>query len=44
MKINKVKDVDEDDDVDDGDGGSGNLGSNLLTGLCFVELLMTTGL
>ena len=39
---------DEDDDVDDGGGGgtSGccNLSTNFLTGLCFAELLMTTGL
>ena len=37
-------DVDEDDE--DGVGGSGgccNIVSNLLTGLCFAELLMTTG-
>ena len=43
----RLEDVNEDDNVDedDGDGGDSggycNLGSNLLTGLCFAELLMT---
>ena len=38
---------DEDDDVDGGGGGTSgccNLSSNFLTGLCFAEPLMTTGL
>ena len=43
----KVKDIVEDDDVGGGGGGSSgccNLSSRFLTGLCFAEQLMTTGL
>ena len=46
----RLEDVNEDDNVDedDGDGGDSggycNLGSKLLTGLCFAELSMTMGL